>query len=317
MTWKNLILTVLIATLTFSCNKAKEDSTEEANSSETIITAALSEASAHAAASEGGAGFIAAQYTSQIDIMEDDQAQQASTGCRLSSRQCTSNTGTINWDGCSLVTPRLTTTMTGGWKETWTNVGDCTNGYLSTSDSVTRTTTGSTLNFSGGATITTDTNGGKSYDGTVFAAGGIITTRSNTNNRAVAMTPANSAIHKVFKGRRGSILYEYFMIPSLTITGAKVNGTNSGLGSSSANRAISGTMTVHHMLANYTATNTFSAVTWSDANCCYPTSGTISTTFSGAGAPSGSISLTFSTVCGTAAFTTPEGSSSLELTNCQ
>ena len=330
-----LIHTTLAVALNISCKKNDEDTTEDSDASAYVMTEAVSEISGHASATEGGSASIASFANNQLDILEeeiqfakkqllagtsDDRVTQSASECRYSSvRTCSTTTGTIAWNGCTITGPRITVTMTGGWSETWTNGGDCSRGYLTANDTVTRSSTGSTMSFPAGGNITTDTKGGTAYDGTVFTSGGIITNRTNTTNRHITMTPTNSAIHKVYTGRRGATVFDYYVKPDITITGAKTNGTSSGLGTSSANRAMSGTVTLYHNLAKYTATNTFNSVTWSTATCCFPVSGNISTTYTGSGAPSGTYVLTFLSTCGYATLTTPSDStgSTIELSSCQ
>lgn len=339
MKWKIAVLSIVTMGLIVSCSKKSEDdTTEESASSSDVLTEALTEGSSQASSTEGGTRAIASQFASnQMDVLEEeiqfakthslnagaisnDPVHQFADECKYSSlRQCSAGTGTVNWNGCSIAGPKLSITMTGGWTETWPSNGDCTNGYLALFGSVTRKSSGSVINFPGGATITTDTTGGPAYNGTVFATGGIIVTRAQTAVRSIAMSPTDSAIRKVYKGRRGTTVFDYYSIPSLTVSGAKANGNSSGLGSTSSNRAITGTVTIHHNLAKYTATNKFNDVTWSDASCCFPVSGSISTTFSGTGAPSGTSTLTFTSTCGSATFVNAENPSGvgINLTSCQ
>tara|TARA_B110001454_G_C12723266_1_gene436121 strand:+ start:39314 stop:40318 length:1005 start_codon:yes stop_codon:yes gene_type:complete len=334
MKWKLLIIATLTVALSFSCKKKDEEEAEDTDNTAYIMTESMSEASGQASASEGGTAAVGASFTSgQLDILEEEvqfaksqvtqasgEVNQAANECKYSSvRTCSATVGTIAWNSCNISGPRITTTMTGGWTETWSNSGDCSLGYLSQDHTVSRSSTGSTISLPAGGNITTDTKGGTAYDGTVFVSGAILTTRSNTTNRAIGMSPTNSAIHKVYSGRRGATIFDYYVQPTLTITGAKSNGATSGLGTSSANRAVSGTVTLYHNLAKYTATNTFNAVTWSNSACCFPVSGSITTTFSGSGAPTGPITLTFTSSCGSATLTTPSDTagSTVELNNCQ
>lgn len=317
---------------------------EDSDANSYISIEAMTTASEQASASEGGSQAINTQMVSaQIDLLEEeihfakklasskndfhtqklissnDRLAQSATMCKYSARTCSSGTAAIEWGNCLISSQKISLTMTGGWTETWTNTGDCTNGYLSPQESVTRSSTGSIVNLPTGATITTDTKGGTAYNGTVFPAGGIITTRSNATNRAIAMSPTTSAIHKVYTGRRGATIFDYYTIPSLTISGARHNGASSGLGSTTASRVVTGTVAIHHNIAKYSATSTFNSVTWSSSTCCFPTSGSISTTYSGTGAPTGTYTLTFNSSCTTPTFTTPDNSAGIpvELSNCQ
>lgn len=340
MKWKLVILTTLTMALAISCKKNQEDTTEDGDASVYVMTEALSDAGSQATATEGGTSNVGSSsfVNAQLDILEeeiqstknhatavstvasDDRVTQLASECRYSNiRQCSATLGTITWNDCTISGPALTVTMSGSWSETWSNSGDCSRGYLSTSDSVSRSSSGSVMSFPGGGSISTDTKGGTAYDGTVFAAGAILTTRSNTTNRAVGMSPTNSAIHKVFTGRRGATIFDYYTQPNITVVGAKTNGATSGLGTSSANRSITGTVTIYHNLAKYTATNTFNNVTWSTGTCCFPVSGNISTTFTGPNAPSGPMTLTFSSTCGSATWSTPSNTAGtiVQLTSCQ
>ena len=50
---------------------------------------------------------------------------------------------------------------------------------------------------------------------------------------------------------------------------------------SGSTRVLSGSVTVQHNVARYTATATFDAVVFGQAGCCFPTSGTVTATFGG------------------------------------
>ena len=71
----------------------------------------------------------------------------------------------------------------------------------------------------------------------------------------------------------------------------------------------SGTVIVDHNLAKFTANMAFSDVTYT-AGCCYPTSGTIATTYTGS--KTGTATLTFSSTCGSASLV--EGSTTTAMT---
>jgi hypothetical protein len=73
-------------------------------------------------------------------------------------------------------------------------------------------------------------------------------------------------------------------------------------------------VTLYHNLAKYTATNSFNSVTWSSSTCCYPTSGSVTTTFTGA--KSGTGTMTFTSTCGAATYVDSTGSSNVTLTQC-
>jgi hypothetical protein len=88
--------------------------------------------------------------------------------------------------------------------------------------------------------------------------------------------------------------------------------TASGVG-----RVVTGSVTVQHNLLKYTATATFESVTYAEPGCCFPTSGTVSTTFNSGSNASKTETLTFSPMCGDATLKTASGSTvALALEHC-
>ncbi len=84
-----------------------------------------------------------------------------------------------------------------------------------------------------------------------------------------------------------------------------------------AGRIVSGAVTVQHNLAKYTATATFDSVGYAEPGCCFPTSGSVSTTFNDGPNKGKTESLTFSPICGEATLTTTSGTSEpLTLQHC-
>jgi hypothetical protein len=80
-----------------------------------------------------------------------------------------------------------------------------------------------------------------------------------------------------------------------------------------------GTVTVQHNLAKFTSTTTFDSVEYGDANCCFPTGGSVTTTFVSGPHSGGTETLTFSssTTCGAAKLTHPDGTTAgLTLMHC-
>jgi hypothetical protein len=87
-----------------------------------------------------------------------------------------------------------------------------------------------------------------------------------------------------------------------------------GVGSS---RVVSGTVVVEHNLARFTATVTFNSVGYGQPACCFPTSGSVSATFSKGPDAGKTESLSFSDVCGEATLTKANGATeSLTLAHC-
>lgn len=334
MNFKKLFLfTVISGSLIIACSKkSSDDTTDDADSAASIAEQAFSEASSHASSTEGGS-VSTSSISEQMELMSNELQQindsqqkeeyiaAVSNACSYATkRTCSGATGTIDWNSCTVTVNGTTVgTMTGGWTETWTNSADCTNSYLAASGSVTRTSTGSTLTFPVGRKVVTDTSGGTAYDGTVLVSGGVKTTRAASGSgRTISMNPSNSAVHKVATSRRGASLFDYYVQPNISVTGALKNTSANGL---SGSRTMTGTVTIYHNLAKYTATNTFNSVVWGDSTCCYPTSGTVTATYSGTNKPADSSTMTFSTTCGSATFASTSGSSTTSTTvtleNCQ
>jgi len=82
--------------------------------------------------------------------------------------------------------------------------------------------------------------------------------------------------------------------------------TVSGSGGS---RVVNGTVIVEHNIIKVTSTTTFSSVAYGDPVCCFPTSGTVSTTFSKGPDVGKTESVTFSAICGEATLTRANGKS--------
>jgi hypothetical protein len=84
-----------------------------------------------------------------------------------------------------------------------------------------------------------------------------------------------------------------------------------------AARTVSGSVIVQHNLAKVTSTTTFNDVGYADSLCCFPTTGSVSTTFD-SGPDSGKTeTLSFSRICGEATLTTVNGTNEdLTLEHC-
>jgi hypothetical protein len=84
-----------------------------------------------------------------------------------------------------------------------------------------------------------------------------------------------------------------------------------------AARIVTGSVTVQHNLAKYTANATFDSVGYGEPGCCFPTSGSVTTTFSDGPNTGKTETLTFSPFCGEATLTTASGSTeALTLQHC-
>jgi hypothetical protein len=177
--------------------------------------------------------------------------------------------------------------------------------------SITRTTAqgGNTRTITGpdgnSYSVTHDTNGaGSGYDSSVSPApsnGGVIATCGSSGcadggnlvisgshlTGMVSLADGLSATvwdHTVSSGAGG-----------LTVTGA---GTS---------RVVNGSVTVQHNLAKYTAQASFDNVGYGEAGCCFPTTGSVTTTFSSGSNAGKTESLAFSAICGAATLTKSDG----------
>ncbi len=79
------------------------------------------------------------------------------------------------------------------------------------------------------------------------------------------------------------------------------------LSAAGTSRIVSGSVTVQHNILKYTATATFNNVTYGNAACCFPTSGSVSMSFSSGPHAGKTESLSFTSVCGEASLTTASG----------
>lgn len=238
------------------------------------MESATSEAGSQAGASEGGAvGLLAAcNYTSIRGA-------------------CTSSADVVTYGGCTLDSGVVT--MTGTWNETFsgTSSATCTVPIVS-GETVVRTSSGAVATGPLGGTLTTDTNGGTAYDGTVIPSTGTSTTNTS-GTRAITINGTHRALTA-----SSVTLFDHYLV---TTTPLSVTGSRAG-----NNRVIaSGVIKLFHNLAKYTASSSFSNVTWGSSTCCFPTSGTITTTYSGA--VTGTSTMQFTSTCGSATLTDMSG----------
>jgi hypothetical protein len=180
--------------------------------------------------------------------------------------------------------------------------GGCTLTRTTASGGDTRTITGPD-----GSTyaITHDTNGaGSGWDSTVAPApanGGVVRTCDASGCSAGSTLVVNGS----------------HITGTVTIAGGQptqiwnhtVNTSASGLTitGSGTSRSVSGTVTVQHNILMYDATATFNAVTYSNANCCFPTGGSVTTSFHSGSNSGKTESLAFTAICGEATLTTASG----------
>lgn len=75
-------------------------------------------------------------------------------------------------------------------------------------------------------------------------------------------------------------------------------------------RVVSGTVTVQHNLARFTSITTFNDVGYGSAGCCFPTTGSTTTTFKNGADKEKTETLTFGATCGEATLTDSDGNES-------
>ena len=288
-----IILTILVAVT--SCVKSdSDDSGIDTNVG--VVASAFGEVNHAATADEGGAvGFIDTLVSSQLKTL---------AVCAYTGYTCSGSVKNIDWNACTTANA----TLTGGWTETYTSAGCCSS--FGASCAVTRitSTNGSLITFSSGASITTSSEQHNTYSGVAIPGPSGVSSLVSAGNRTINI----NGLHRISRTPAGSVIFDHSLrtTSAVTITGARA----------SSNRTVNGgVIEVFHNRAGYTATSTFSGsdpVRWSKSACCYPTAGTITTTFTGSRI--GNTTLKFLSTCGTATFTDIGGSvSSITLSQCE
>lgn len=301
MNKKIFLIGFICTTLLYSCEKAAEEDVQDNNTNTTQSVVAI--VGAIAGASENG--IIAfSESSSFIDSIQPTDVSPFAA-CTYSAYSCIGAAKSLDWNNCNVGT----STLSGGWNETYSSAGCCTtfgNGcsqtrtaYAAGGSVVTRTT---------GATLTTTSETHTAYDNTPIAGNSGITTVLAGGTRTVNI----NGLHRILRGSGGTKFFDHSIKTStpITLTGSR----------QTINRVVTaGVVDVYHNLDNYKAVHTFSGgtpVTWALANCCHPTSGVITTVFSGA--KTGTTTLTFSGTCGVATFVdTDSSSTSITLNQCE
>ena len=306
---KKIVFIALTLACALSCKKNEDSEESVSDATSNAVQVSVSEAGSQASASEGGAaGFIPELAQEVVYLDPADKGVQTQAACNYSTvrSSCSSNSTTVTWNSCTVASGAVT--MTGGWTETFSGTGasSCTVPVAS-GGTVTRTSSSSVMTINtgalAGATITTNTTAHSTWDNVSIPSTGI-----SVSNSSGTRTVTINGVHRVMRGPRGRMWFDHSLktTTDLTVTGDRASG----------NRAITaGVLKVYHNLLQYNATNTFNNVTWGSSSCCYPTSGNISTSFSGS--VTGTTTLTFTTTCGSATFVDTSGSSStVALTQC-
>lgn len=305
MSIKKIILISIVMSVLGCGNKNETAADQEAATD--IVEMAVAEAGSQATATEGSVSISSIAPMSMNENVDSQSVTPFSTCLFLTHRStCSSNQTTVDWGGCTTVGG---ISLTGAWSEAWSN-GFCADGNrpgaLTNGNSVTRTTSGQTLQFSSEATIVSDTLAHKTYDQTDIPSTGV-TVSMASGVRTVVI----HGLHKIMKTKDQKTISDH----TITSTGLSIQGLRTA-----GTRQVSGAMTLFHNLASYKAVHTFSAVTWGQAACCFPTSGSISSQLTGS--VSGTTNLTFnagtdSAKCGEATFQALDGTTStVTLSQC-
>ena len=85
---------------------------------------------------------------------------------------------------------------------------------------------------------------------------------------------------------------------------------------SGTTRHLSGTVAVQHNLVRYTAVTTFNAVEYGEPSCCFPTGGSVTTTYQSGPLQGQAETLAFGSACGEAMLTVGGKTTSLTLLDC-
>ncbi len=317
---KKGILFLTLVVIAIACSKKKTDEESEGISDNVsnIIESALSDVTASADNVDGSVSSMVADgfnlFGSEIRPLA-----ACSIGTARSSCNTTALTRTVDWAECSITLSTGDATLDGTVTETYSGFGAASCTMTGNNSTVKRAISSSDpviLTLPSGAKITTDNEPGTAWDGTTFTTPedgtSVIRYESGTSNglscavgSGRCMRVVHNGLHRKLVGPRGTTWFEHILSSDVSFTGTKASG----------DRAMSGSATVWHEIAEYKAVNTFNTVTWGSSSCCYPTSGSISTVLTGT--VSGNTTLTFTSTCGEATYVDKDGeSSTLELTSC-
>jgi hypothetical protein len=151
-----------------------------------------------------------------------------------------------------------------------------------------------------------DTNGaGSGWDSSVSPApddGGVVVTPSSI------LVHGSHLVGTVDIGHRTTTIWDHTV--STAAGPMTVAATATG-------RVVDGSVTVQHNLAHETAVTTFTGVTYDRPACCFPSGGTVSTSFTAGSLAGKTETLAFGALCGDATLTRTDGSTeSIVLAHC-
>lgn len=315
---KHFIYALILSLAISACKKKEETTTEEevSDSLSNIAQTAMAEANSQA-------NSIVTARLSELELLANEEMETTSNRatCSISAARstCANNSTTVNWDGCTIGS--TTATLTGVITETFSSFGAAVCQLNGNGSKLTRVISSSSprvLTLESGATITSTMTPDTAWDGTTFpsASTGTTITRVESGTSvngsqscsvgSVCYEIVVNGVQNILKGPKGRKWFDHIITSNISAKGSKAAGT----------MTIYGTSSVWHQLASYKAVNTYNAVVWGTPSCCYPTSGSISTVFTGSIA--GTTTLTFGSTCGSATFVDTAGAStSVTLNQCQ
>lgn len=170
---------------------------------------------------------------------------------------------------------------------------------LSSGNTLTRTLSLSRSTIGGGK-VSTSSASHLDYRGNVIGGGTVTTNSSGIYSLAIP------GLRKLRTSGGNNTIYDISVRTTSAFTISDPTSTSLTVSS--------GSMEVIHNVAQYVATVSANALAYSYSSCCYPTSGTLSVSYSGAASGSGSISFPS---CGKATLTVGSASTSLTLIGCE
>jgi|GEM_PF-5463300 len=270
---KRWVVLALTALLTTSCNKLKAQS-DAANPTTSPAETALATINSIANDSEGINFTLAGEnneFTPDFAVIPAENLMKPACKAQSAKSDCnSSNQVSVIWGECSAANG---STLSGGWTNTYSSTNACLRGKvgpLASGDSVTRTSSGMSIDGVYGGRVTWSTELHTAYDGTTISNAGITISKIN-DTRMIQI----AGLHRILENGSGQKIYDHSIkgLSQLNMTGARSNGT----------RVLNnGTVRVFNNLQSLQSDLTFSDLEWRKAACCYPTAGTITTVTSGA-----------------------------------
>lgn len=271
-----------------SCNKSDSSdlNTTDSSSASELVSSSVSGA-VSSSSSTGSLTFLEKQnnFKEYLTKFLTNYAYAANSCPTPSSTACTGNNIVLTYSNCNFGSSAAT------WNgsQTLTFTSGC--GWTPGAVTFTRTfSSGTTRTSAAGVVVTLDTTNASGYSSQV--SGGSTITVSAFPARTIVINGIHLTATVISQKGKTITLWDH-TISSGTIT------VTAGLG-------VTGTVTLQHNLAKYTATSTLN-LTYT-TGCVHPTSGTITTTLSGS--KRGTETLTFSSNCGQATLTNTSNSQS-------